>query len=169
MAFINPSINNRASILSEEEKNDILDRLSKVEEEINNIKSVNEVNSIQEQKIEMPMAENLNEYQKLDLNIKEATLNGKPSILNIPIKEETKKVEVSDAEVKNTSEEYTLLNPNDYANKTYMTSANQRYSLVNESQRKIINDKNNEFNNSSEILSIDNIMKISWGAKWKRK
>lgn len=161
MAFINPSINNRTSILSEEEKNDILDRLSKIEEEINNIKSVNEANSIQEQKIEMPMAENLNEYQKLDLNIKEATLNGKPSILNIPIKEENKKVEVSDAEVKNTSEEYTLLNPNDYANKTYMTSANQRYSLVNESQRKIINDKNNEFNNSSEILSIDNIMKIS--------
>lgn len=159
MAFVNPSINNGGSLLSENEKKDILDRLSKVEEEIKNIKNNNTtINEKAEIKPE-------SDYKELDLMVNKATLNGKPLILNIPIK----KNELPEVKREN-NEEYTLLNPNDYANKSYMANANQRYSLLNESQRKIINDKNSKFtkqdnetglNNSDTILSIDNIMKVS--------
>lgn len=178
MSFVNPSLQNGKSILSEDEKKDIFDRISKVEEKIQIIESNNQTIKVEETPkikeeditLESPIIpsepENKDEFTILDLPVTNATVSGKPSVLNIPIKQNNSQTEVQSS----IKEEYTLLNINDYADKTYESTGNQRIVQLNELQKNKFDQINTSFTNvsdnsnndmSNDIISIDNIMKIS--------
>ena len=144
MAFKNPSLN--SSIITEDEKNDIFNRLSKVEQNVNSLQQKSNSNiEKQDNTIFMETVDtNKEEYQIIDKNILHATLNGNPRGLSIPFIEKkedilpipdfSKSISLEKPNDVKPKEEYTILDISKYINKVYMSNSPQRRGLLNEQQ-----------------------------------